>query len=110
MAFSLAVLMFSTAGIPPLAGFFSKFYILIAAVSHGFLIAAIIAVLFSVISAYYYLRIVKIIYFDEPKEKVMRLDDSMNVKLVIFLAAIFNLVSIFFINPLFNLTANFLLP
>lgn len=110
MAFSLAVLMFSTAGIPPLAGFFSKFYILIAAVSHGFLIAAIIAVLFSVISAYYYLRIVKIMYFDEPQKKAMRLDDMMNVKLLIFIAAIFNLVSIIFIDQFFNLIANFLLP
>jgi len=108
MAFSLAVLMFSTAGIPPLAGFFSKFYILVAAIGHGFLITAIVAVLFSVISAYYYLRIVKIMYFDEP-QNVMKLENITNVKLIIFVTAILNLVLIFFLQPIFALITNFLL-
>lgn len=107
MAFSLSVLMFSTAGIPPLAGFFSKFYILIAAVSHGFLFFAIAAILLSVVSAYYYLRIVKVMYFDEPKN-TMILQDFGNVKLIIFLSAIFNLVLIFFLEPLLSSILNFL--
>jgi NADH-quinone oxidoreductase subunit N len=107
MAFSLAVLMFSAAGIPPLAGFFSKFYILMTAILHGFLIPAIIAVLFSVISAFYYLRIVKIMYFDEP-QSVMTLEDAGNLKLIIFLTAVFNLVLIIFLNPLINLITNFI--
>ncbi len=107
MAFSLAVLMFSTAGIPPFAGFFSKLYILIAAISHGFLFAAIAAVLFSVISAYYYLRVVKVMYFDEPK-KVITLEDFGNVRLIIFFTAIFNLVIILFLNQLLTLITNFL--
>jgi NADH-quinone oxidoreductase subunit N len=108
MAFSLAVLMFSTAGIPPLAGFFSKFYILAAAMNHGFLITSILAVLFSVISAYYYLRIVKIIYFDEPQKNAMHLENIVNVKLVIFLTAIMNLTMIFFLQDILSFITNFL--
>jgi NADH-quinone oxidoreductase subunit N len=106
MAFSLAVLMFSTAGIPPLAGFFSKFYILTAAIAHGYLITSIIAVLFSVVSAYYYLRIVKVMYFDEP-QNLMKLDCVNNVKAMIFVTALFNLGLIFFLNSFVNSIANF---
>jgi len=106
MAFSLAALMFSTAGIPPLAGFFSKFFILTAILSQGHLVAAILAVLFSVVSAYYYLRIVKIMYFDEP-QNVMALDQTANIKAVIFVTAIFNLLFIFFLGSVTDLIANF---
>jgi NADH-quinone oxidoreductase subunit N len=106
MAFSLAVLMFSTAGIPPLAGFFSKFYILTAAIGHGYLITSIIAVLFSVVSAYYYLRIVKVMYFYEP-QNLMKLDCVNNVKAMIFVTALFNLGLIFFLNSFVNSIANF---
>jgi NADH-quinone oxidoreductase subunit N len=109
MAFSLSALMFSTAGIPPLAGFFSKFYILVAAIGHGFLITAILAVLFSTISAYYYLRIVKIMYFDEPQKNVMELENIANVKFVIFLVALLNLVLIIFMQPLMTFITTFLL-
>jgi NADH-quinone oxidoreductase subunit N len=66
MAFALAMLFFSLAGIPPLAGFFAKWYVFSAAVQAGLAWLAIIGVLASVVGAYYYLRIVKIIYFDEP--------------------------------------------
>ncbi len=66
LAFAFAVLMFSLAGIPPLAGFFAKFYVLLAAIEAHLYALAIIGVLASVIGAYYYLRIVKIMYFDEP--------------------------------------------
>lgn len=107
MAFSLSVLMFSSAGIPPLAGFFSKFYILAAALERGLLIPSILAVLFSVVSAFYYLRIVKVMYFDEAKESAIKLEDYGNVKLVILLMAIFNLALIAFLNPLLNLITNF---
>ncbi|MEZ5907414.1 MAG: NADH-quinone oxidoreductase subunit NuoN [Hyphomicrobiaceae bacterium] len=68
LAFMLAMLMFSLAGIPPLAGFFAKFYIFIAAVKVGFYPLAVLGVLTSVVGAYYYLRIIKIMFFDEPKE------------------------------------------
>ena len=66
MAFFLAMLMFSLAGIPPLAGFFAKFYVFLAAIKAGLSTLAVIGVLASVVGAYYYLRIVKIMYFDEP--------------------------------------------
>ena len=67
MAFFLAMLMFSLAGIPPLAGFFAKFYVFLAAIKAGLYALAVIGVLASVVGAYYYLRIVKIMYFDEPQ-------------------------------------------
>jgi NADH-quinone oxidoreductase subunit N len=66
MAFFLAMLLFSLAGIPPLAGFFAKFYVFLAAIQAGLYLLAVIGVLTSVIGAYYYLAIVKIMYFDEP--------------------------------------------
>jgi NADH-quinone oxidoreductase subunit N len=64
MALAMAVFMFSMAGIPPLAGFFGKLYVLLPAVQAGFWVLAVIGVLASVVSAYYYLRIVKVMYFD----------------------------------------------
>jgi NADH-quinone oxidoreductase subunit N len=69
MAFLLGVLLFSLAGIPPLAGFFAKFYVFLAAIHAGLYALAVIGVLLSVVGAYYYLRIVKIMYFDEPAER-----------------------------------------
>jgi len=68
MAFLLAMLLFSLAGIPPLAGFFAKFYVFLAAIHAGLYALAVIGVLLSVVGAYYYLRIVKIMYFDAPAE------------------------------------------
>jgi NADH-quinone oxidoreductase subunit N len=65
-AFVFAMLMFSLAGIPPLAGFFAKFYVFLAAIEAGLYPLAVIGVVASVVGAYYYVRIVKIIYFDEP--------------------------------------------
>jgi NADH-quinone oxidoreductase subunit N len=66
MAFFLAVMMFSLAGVPPLAGFFAKFYVFLAAMKAGLFGLAVIGVVTSVVGAYYYLMIVKIMYFDEP--------------------------------------------
>ena len=68
MAFMLAMILFSLAGIPPLAGFFAKFYVFLAAIEAGLYVLAVIGVLASVVGAYYYLRIIKIMYFDEPVE------------------------------------------
>ncbi|MDB5373589.1 MAG: NADH-quinone oxidoreductase subunit NuoN, partial [Belnapia sp.] len=62
----MAIFMFSMAGIPPLAGFFGKLYVFLAAVQGGFWTLAVIGVLTSVVSAYYYLRVVKVMYFDQP--------------------------------------------
>jgi NADH-quinone oxidoreductase subunit N len=66
MAFFLAMLLFSLAGVPPLAGFFAKFYVFLAAMKAGLYTLAVLGVLASVVGAYYYLLIVKIMYFDEP--------------------------------------------
>jgi len=68
MALAFAAFMFSMAGIPPLAGFFSKLYVFLAAIEVGLVTLAVIGVLTSVVAAYYYLRIVKLMYFDEPTE------------------------------------------
>ncbi|MDR3436667.1 NADH-quinone oxidoreductase subunit NuoN [Telmatospirillum sp.] len=67
-AVALAVFMLSMAGIPPLAGFWGKFYVFMAAIDKGYVGLAIIGVVTSVVSAFYYLRIIKVMYFDEPVE------------------------------------------
>jgi NADH-quinone oxidoreductase subunit N len=67
LALAMAVFMFSMAGIPPLSGFFGKLYVFLAAVQTGMWTLAIIGVLTSVIGAYYYLRVVKVMYFDAPE-------------------------------------------
>ncbi len=66
LALFLAILMFSLAGIPPLAGFFAKLYVFLAAIKAGLYVLAVLGVLASVVGAYYYLRIVKVMYMDEP--------------------------------------------
>jgi NADH-quinone oxidoreductase subunit N len=65
MALALAIFMFSLAGIPPLAGFFGKLYVFLAAIQAQLYTLAVIGVLSSVVGAYYYIRIVKLMYFDE---------------------------------------------
>jgi NADH-quinone oxidoreductase subunit N len=77
MAFLLAMLLFSLAGIPPLAGFFAKFYVFLAAIHAGLYALAVIGVLLSVVGAYYYLRIVKLMYFDDPAERFEPMDASL---------------------------------
>jgi NADH-quinone oxidoreductase subunit N len=103
LAFVLAMLMFSLAGIPPLAGFFAKYFVFLAAVKAGLYALAIIGVVTSVVGAYYYLRIVKIIYFDEPAENFDRMDGE--VKLVAYASGAFILLFVFFANPLIELAA-----
>jgi NADH-quinone oxidoreductase subunit N len=70
MAFAMMLFMFSLAGIPPLAGFFGKFFVFAAAIDQGLIYLAIIGALASVISAFYYLRIIKVMYFDEGEEVI----------------------------------------
>ena len=70
MAFVLAMILFSMAGVPPLAGFFAKFYVFAAAIKAGLYPLAIIGVLASVVAAYYYLRVVKIMFFDDAQQRV----------------------------------------
>jgi NADH-quinone oxidoreductase subunit N len=93
MAFFLAMLMFSLAGVPPLAGFFAKFYVFLAAVEAKLFVLAVLGVLASVVGAFYYIRIVKVIYFDEPVAELDR--PSIEQKVVFALASIFVLVFVF---------------
>ncbi len=90
MAVSLAIFMFSLAGIPPFAGFFAKFYVLQAAIKAELYITALIALLAAVISAYYYLKIVKIMYLDEAKN-IVQTNISYCSKGVIALLLLFHL-------------------
>ena len=66
LAASIAALMFSMAGIPPLAGFFGKMWVIVAAIDAGMLWLAASALIASVVSCYYYIKVVKVMYFDEP--------------------------------------------
>ncbi len=66
MAFAVAMMMFSLSGIPPLAGFFAKYYVFAAAINAGLYWLAVIGMLASTVAAFYYLRVVKIVYFDPP--------------------------------------------
>ncbi|MAI45129.1 MAG: NADH-quinone oxidoreductase subunit NuoN [Hyphomicrobiaceae bacterium TMED74] len=68
MAFALMILMFSLAGIPPLVGFFAKYYVFLAAINAGLYPLAVVGVVASVVGAYYYLRVIKVMFFDEADE------------------------------------------
>ena len=96
LAYPLAILMFSMSGIPPMAGFFGKFFIFKAALESGDYILAIIGVLTSVVAAYYYLRIIKVMFFDEAAEKFDKGVDTSR-RIVIGLSVFFVLAFIF--NP-----------
>ena len=100
MAAVAAILMFSMAGIPPLAGFFGKFYVFKAAVDAGLVTLAVIGLVTSVVSAYYYLRVIKVMYFDEPVEAFDKNGTEMNV--IMAVATIVMLVFVFFPNPLMD--------
>ena len=98
----ISLIMFSLAGIPPLAGFFGKFYIFMSAIKSNMFILSIIGVLASVVGAFYYLRIVKIIYFDEPQEKF----DGLSIKSLNFLfypSSILITVFCFYPSPVINI-------
>ncbi len=89
MAFFLAMLLFSLAGIPPLAGFFAKFYVFLAAIKAGLFTLAVVGVLASVVGAYYYLAIVKIMYFDEPAKAFEPMPHELRAVLAV--SGLFNL-------------------
>jgi NADH-quinone oxidoreductase subunit N len=84
MAFMLAMLLFSLAGVPPLAGFFGKFYVFLAAMNAGLYTLAVIGVLSSVVGAFYYLRIVKLMYFDAPAPAFQRIPALVGTMLAVF--------------------------
>src|ERR1700746_3855130 len=95
LAFFFAMLLFSLAGVPPLAGFFGKWYVFVAAIKAGLFTLSVIGVLTSVVGAYYYLSIVKTMYFDEPLTK---LDPArIELRTVLAVAGLFNII--FFVYP-----------
>ena len=103
MAFAMAMMMFSLAGIPPLAGFWAKWYVFLAAINAKLYVLAVIGVLTSVVGAYYYLRLVKVMYFDEPKPAFEKSD--LGVRTVLLVSALFVLVLSLVPAPLFDTAA-----
>jgi len=95
LAFFLATLLFSLAGIPWLAGFFAKWYVFVAAIKAGLFALAVLGVLASVVGAYYYLAIIKIMYFDEPAKGFGPM--PIELKAVLAVSGLFNLL--FFVYP-----------
>ena len=96
LAFSLLIILFSLAGIPPLAGFFAKFYIFMAVIEESMYFLAIIGLLSTVVAAFYYIRIIKIIYFDPEKEKY-ETNHHLGLKVTLAVSTIF--ILIYFIYP-----------
>jgi len=96
LAFSFLIILFALAGIPPLAGFFAKFYIFMSVIKAEMYALAIIGLVTTVISAFYYLKIIKIIYFDKPK-KPFDANHDWGLKTSIIISSI--LILIYFIYP-----------
>ena len=96
LALGFLIILFSLAGIPPLAGFFAKFYIFMAVIESKMYVLAIIGLVTTVVSAFYYLRIIKIIYFDRPK-KPFEASYDWGLKIPLILSTILTLI--YFIYP-----------
>ena len=96
LAMAMGIFMFAMAGIPPLAGFFGKFYIFLAVIDAGMYGLAVIGVLSSVVAAYYYLRIVKVMYFDEAADPFDR-PMGREISVIVGVSALF--VLFFFVYP-----------
>ena len=96
LSFSFLIVLFSLAGIPPMAGFFAKFYVFMAVIEQSMFFLAIVGLLASVVAAFYYLRIIKVIYFDNEVEKYDT-NHSVGLKLSLILTTV--LILIYFIYP-----------
>ena len=105
ISFCLLVLLFSLAGIPPLAGFFAKFYIFMAVIKVEMYTLAIMGLITTVISAFYYLRIIKIIYFDESKE-TFEIGQNFGLRISLALSTIIILVYFIYPSLLIDLVSN----
>ena len=105
ISFSLLVLLFSLAGIPPLAGFFAKFYVFMAVIKVEMYTLAIMGLITTVISAFYYLRIIKIIYFDESKE-TFEIGQNFGLRISLALSTIIILVYFIYPNLLIDVVSN----
>ena len=107
---SIAAIMLSMAGIPPFIGFFSKFYIFIAALNKGLVVLSILGVLASVISAYYYLRIIKVMYFEDlnPNQNY-NFTISIQSKLVLIVMLFIMTFFVFYPSILVNIASNLMI-
>ena len=103
LAFTFAMLLFSLAGVPPLAGFFAKFYVFVAAIKAGLFTLSVIGVLTSVIGAYYYLVIVKVMYFDEPLTKLDPV--RFELRTVLAVTGVFNIFFFAYPGPLVSMAS-----
>ena len=97
LSFSFAILLFSLAGLPPLSGFFGKLYILISAIESDLYLLAVIAVITSIISAFYYLRIIKVMFFDKQVNEIY-INIPVISKLIIIIALIISIFLIIFLS------------
>tara|TARA_Y100000590_G_scaffold83031_1_gene92551 strand:- start:53 stop:1468 length:1416 start_codon:yes stop_codon:yes gene_type:complete len=105
VSFCLLILLFSLAGIPPLAGFFAKLYIFMAVIKAEMYTLAVIGLITTVISAFYYLRIIKIIYFDESKE-TYEISQNLGLKISLFFSTIIILIYFIYPNALIKVVSN----
>ncbi len=101
-AISMLVFLFSLAGIPPFAGFFAKFFILSASINDGFYILSVIAVISSVIAAFYYLSVIKNMFFNESETELL-LDNNKLSSFIFISSAIIITLFFFYPDPLINL-------
>ncbi|HEY7005410.1 MAG TPA: NADH-quinone oxidoreductase subunit NuoN [Sphingomicrobium sp.] len=104
MAAAFAIFMFSLAGIPPLFGFWPKLLVFTAAVQAGYVALAVAAILGTVIGAYYYLKIVKVMYMDEPVERYARVREPLQGLLILLAALIVSPLGYLLIGPLSTLS------
>jgi NADH-quinone oxidoreductase subunit N len=100
----MAFFMFSLAGIPPLFGFWPKLLVFQAAVAAGYSAFAVAAILGTVIGAYYYLKVVKVMFFDEPAAPYARLREPVQGMLILLAAIIVSPLGYLLVGPLGSLT------
>ena len=107
VSLSIAIIMLSMAGIPPFIGFFGKFYVFIAAIRQELYVLSILGVIASVISAFYYLKIIKVMFFDENiEDRKISFKISFQSKLILTISLLFVVCFIFYPSILINISAN----
>ncbi len=104
LSISLLVVLFSLAGIPPLAGFFAKFYIFMSIIEQSMYFLAIIGLLSTVVAAFYYLRLIKIIYFDKAKDKYEK-DHNLGLKITLSISTAILVLYFIYPGPLIELVS-----
>jgi NADH:ubiquinone oxidoreductase subunit 2 (subunit N) len=105
LALTLTASLFSLAGIPPLAGFFSKFYLFFSALGSGLYFLAIAGVMSSVVSCFYYIRVIKTMYFETPEQWLVYKQVDKEKALLLALTSFFLIFFSLYPNPLFLLTS-----